>query len=153
MERDPEARRRHYRLPSRDAVKEAIGAILEDAKTVRSQTLFHRLVEGRLRKDSGPNIRISQRRMRRIAATMDGVHLLILCRESERRSRRSICPVCGTEMRPVKNSTLYGWTVATGKACPACRYWTGKRERVPIRYVFTIDLDGYGRSFTEEREE
>ena len=139
----PGPRDNGYSIPKEEIVIEAVMSILNEAMTIRSQTLFHRLVIGRLREMGLGRFKLSPRRLRRITARLDEVDLLIHCREGPRRSRRTRCPVCGTSMEDIKNSTLYGWTVSTGKACPVCNYWTGTRERIPTRYVFTVEKDRY----------
>ncbi|MCU0798868.1 MAG: hypothetical protein MUC62_04270 [Candidatus Thermoplasmatota archaeon] len=132
-----------YRVPRADKVREIIAEVMKDAMTVRSQTRLHDLVMERLRTRNEERVKLSQKRLRRIAAGMEGLELIILCRDGDRRDHRTNCPVCGTRMDDIKNSTLYGWTVSTGKLCALCHYWTGSRERIPIRYVFTIDRERY----------
>jgi hypothetical protein len=124
-------------------VEEAIFSVLDEALTIRSQTLFHRLVLARLKDTNGEKYRLSARRLRRIAAGLKDVDLIIHCREGGRMNRRKICPVCGSRMDDIQNSTLYGWKVNTGKTCPTCSYWTGARRRIPIRYVFTTEKENY----------
>ena len=142
MGRSPSNKPR-YRIPSKDLVEDAVMNVLNEAYTIRSQTLFHRLVLTRLKNMDGENYRLSAERLRRIAAGLDDIDLIIHCREGERMNRRKICPVCGTRMENIQNSTLYGWKVNTGKTCPTCSYWTGTRRRIPIRYVFTIEKEKY----------
>jgi hypothetical protein len=132
-----------YTIPREETVVEAVMDILKDAMTIRSQTLFHKLVKAKLREKGMKRFRLSPQRLRRITAKLENVDLLIHCREGERRSRRSVCPVCGTIMIDIRNSTLYGWEVSTGKACTTCSYWTGSRERIPTRYVFTLEKERY----------
>jgi hypothetical protein len=137
-------------LPAADTVREVITEVMREAMTVRSQTRFHDLVIERLRLRSEERVKLSGVRLRRIAAGMDGLELIIHCREGDRRPHRTKCPVCGSKMEDIKNSTLYGWTVSTGRTCPLCHYWTGARERVPIRYVFTMDKERYLKDRTGE---
>ncbi len=132
-----------YRIPSREIVEKAILDVLKEAFTVRSQVLFQRLVLGRLREMNGGKYRLTGKRLRRIAADMNDVDLIIHCRDGERMNRSKTCPVCGSPMENIQNSTLYGWTVTTGKTCPTCSYWTGTRKRIPTRYVFTIEKEKY----------
>lgn len=132
-----------YSIPTESMVESVIAEILGYAQTVRSQTLFHKLVLGKLKEKDGGSYRLSARRLRRIAARMDNVDLIIHCREGMRSSRKNICPVCGVAMGDIKNSTLYGWTVSTGKYCSVCSYWYGTRERIPTRYVFTLEKERY----------
>jgi hypothetical protein len=132
-----------YRIPSRQMVEQAVSDVMNEAFTVRSQTLFQRLVLSRLKEMDGAKFKLSGRRLRRIAAGMDDVDLIIHCREGERMNRSATCPVCGSRMENIQNNTLYGWTVTTGKTCTTCSYWTGVRKRIPTRYVFTIEKEKY----------
>ncbi|MBN1390220.1 MAG: hypothetical protein JXA22_06225 [Candidatus Thermoplasmatota archaeon] len=141
-----------YRIPREEVVITAVRGILNEAMTIRSQTLFHRLIMARLKEMGLDRFKLSPRRLRRISAKMEEVYLVIHCREGARRSRRTRCPVCGTGMQDIKNSTLYGWTVSTGKFCPVCHYWTGTRERIPTRYVFTIEKEKYQDDAINGRE-
>ena len=52
------------------------------------------------------------------------------------------CPVCGGQMKAMKNITIYGGTVTLGHKCKRCGYWTGKTRRVPSRYIFTLRRTG-----------
>ena len=139
----PGSRNKGYSIPKEEVVIEAVRSILSEAMTIRSQTLFHRLVMTKLREMGVVKFKLSPQRLRRITAKLDEVDLLIHCREGKRKSNRVRCPVCGTSMDEIKNSTLYGWTVSTGRACPTCSYWSGSRERVPTRYVFTVEKEKY----------
>lgn len=150
----PGSRNNGYIIPKEEVVVEAVRTILNEAMTVRSQTLFHKLVIMKLKEMGLQKFKLSPQRLRRITAKLEEVDLLIHCREGKRRSRRSRCPVCGTMMDEIKNSTLYGWTVSTGKACSVCSYWTGNRERVPTRYIFTVEKDKYvGETLNREGSE
>ena len=132
-----------FRIPSNSRVEDIIGSIMQEALTVRSQTLFHKLVLLKLKENDGIPFRLSAKRLRRIAANMKDIDLIIHCRVGKRSSNMVNCPVCGSKMGDIKNSTLYGWTVQTGKACPVCSYWTGKKKRIPTRYVFTTEKEKY----------
>ncbi len=136
-----ETQGRKYTIPKEEVVVTSILEILEDAMTIRSQTLFHKLVMSRLKDTGLKRFCLSPQRLRRITARLKNVDLLIHCREGDRNYLRNNCPVCGTPMEDIKNSTLYGWTVSTGKACPVCSYWTGTKERIPIRYVFILEKE------------
>lgn len=138
-----ESKKPSFRIPKREHVENIIRSIMEEAYTVRSQTLFHRHILMKLRENGEGPFRLSAKRLRKIAANMEDVDLIIHCREGNRKSNPTICPVCGSKMVDIKNSTLYGWTVPTGKACSICSYWTGKKKRIPTRYVFTVEKENY----------
>jgi C4-type Zn-finger protein len=48
------------------------------------------------------------------------------------------CPVCGGSLKNVKNLTIYGGKVTIEFSCKNCGYWTGKKKRIPTRYVFHL---------------
>jgi hypothetical protein len=149
----PGSRNNGYSIPKEEVVVEAVREILSEAMTVRSQTLFHRLILTKLKEMGLKRFKLSPKRLRRITAKLEEVDLLIHCRDGKKGSPRTKCPVCGTVMEEIKNSTLYGWTVSTGKACPVCSYWTGSRERIPTRYVFTVEKDKYlGETINKDGE-
>jgi hypothetical protein len=132
-----------YRIPREGIVREILYSVMKDHVTIRSQTLLHKLIESRLGElEPGERFRLSPERLRRIAATMQGVKMMIHCRESEEPFTGTRCPVCSSQMRPIRNQTLYGWTVNTGKLCPVCGFWTGTKMRKPVRYVFIYQGDG-----------
>jgi uncharacterized protein with PIN domain len=60
-------------------------------------------------------------------------------RYTERHDLRPLtrCPVCSSELVPIRNRTLTGETVALGQRCQRCDYWTHAARRVPVRYTFS----------------
>lgn len=128
------------RAPPDDAVREALLRVMKEAKHVRSQKKLLSMVEEELRKMNS-QWGITPKRLRRLTAETPGVKIISYCRTSHAGVTSNICPVCGGEMRPVKNQTLYGWRVTSGYSCPQCGYWTGKRRRVPTLYEFILEED------------
>lgn len=127
------------RAPPDDAVREALLKVMREAKHIRSQRRLLSMVDEELKKmdrDWG----ITAKRLRRLAAETPGVKIISHCRVSHGEGS-NICPVCGKEMRPIKNETLYGWLVTSGYSCPRCGYWTGRRKRVPTLYEFILEED------------
>jgi hypothetical protein len=143
-------KRSGYSIPGEDTVREAVLDIMDGNVTIRSQRRFIGLVLSWL-KGRNRDYRLSAERLRRIAARMDEIDMIIHCRESGKAYRGSRCLVCGSAMDSIKNATLYGWTVSTGKICQTCGYWTGVKKRVPIRYVFTTEKESYLNGESGER--
>lgn len=131
-----------YRVPSADTIKAILLKILRENKTIRSQTRLHSLIV-RSMAASEPNsrYRLSQERVRRIAASMPEIKMLIHCRDSEETFNSKTCPVCASPLEMIRNQTLYGWVVNTGRACGTCGYWTGSKMRKPVRYVFIFEQE------------
>ncbi|MGI0053860.1 MAG: hypothetical protein ACREC5_03360 [Thermoplasmata archaeon] len=76
------------------------------------------------------------RRMREILLELPGIELKV--RFAERPTRRPLarCPVCASDLVPIRNRTLWGDRVTLGYRCRRCGYWTHLRRRVPVRYEF-----------------
>ncbi|MDG6223978.1 MAG: hypothetical protein QCI82_00515 [Candidatus Thermoplasmatota archaeon] len=129
-----------YRVPSSDKVREIILKVLMENKTIRSQTKLHAIILRNIAgSDTCSHYRLSPERLRRIAASMPEIKMFIHCRESDEPFNANKCPVCSSSLENIRNQTLYGWIVNTGRSCPTCGYWTGSRTRKPVRYVFIYD--------------
>ena len=51
-------------------------------------------------------------------------------------SQGAIATIASNGFRYVKNQTIWGGEVTLEFRCRRCGYWTGKKKRVPTRYVF-----------------
>ena len=125
-----------YCLPSSEEVVVAIYKVLHKYVTIDTQ---HKLREEVLRElrawDS--NYTVSEGRVRALAARANFVHIVIHPREGSREVGQ--CPVCGGDLRRLKNLSLWGKEVTIGYACETCSYKGGMKQRVPTRYVFHLD--------------
>ncbi len=124
-----------YRIPSAERVAEALGRVFATRHEVDSQHRLKLLVEKDLRGEE--KFRVGEVRLRQIAIDTGLLDLEIHCRESEKKTSLYKCPVCGDRLKRLRNMTVYGGTVTLGYRCDRCKYWTGLKRRVPIRYVFT----------------
>ena len=102
---------------------------------MNSQHRLKLLVERDLKGEE--RFRVGEVRLRLIAIESGLVDLEIHCRETGEMKSLIRCPVCAERLQRVRNMTVFGGTVTLGYRCGRCRYWTGLRRRVPIRYVFT----------------
>jgi hypothetical protein len=100
-----------------------------------SQAELRRALLPLLRRED-PLLAIGGRRMRRLLIGSGRVRVRV--RYSERADRPPLawCPVCGADVRPIRNRTLIGESVTMGYRCSRCAYWTHLRRRVPVRYAF-----------------
>lgn len=100
-----------------------------------SQAAFVRDVVRRLR-ESDPRSAVGGERLRRIA--LDTPQMRVRPRFAERADAGALtsCPVCRGPLDPIVNRTLDGARATLGWRCPRCGYWTHRRRRVPVRYVF-----------------
>ena len=79
---------------------------------------------------------VSRKRLRDIAINSGFVNLEIHSREGSPHKVLTKCPVCGKKLKRVKNLTIWGGEVTIQFQCSNCGYWTGKKKRIPTRYVF-----------------
>jgi hypothetical protein len=130
------ASRPRFHRPEAEQVQRIARRILRGGRaTYPSQALFRAAVLEVLRRDD-PLAVVSGARLRRLAMETPGVRLFV--RYTERPDPRPLtaCPVCGSELRPIRNRTLTGDLVVLGQRCTRCAYWTHQPRRVPARYTF-----------------
>ena len=126
-----------YHLPSDDQIKDALERILKKFRTVQSQNKLRSLVTQELNKKK-KKFGITGSRIRNIAINSDFVKLEIHSREGDPKKLMIKCPVCKSTLKRVKNLTIWGGEVTIEFRCNKCSYWTGKKKRMPTRYVFHL---------------
>ena len=130
--RDP-----RYRLPPAELVRRAARRVVRGEKaSFSSQATFRQALIAQLRRDE-PLATIGGGRLRRLLIDVPGVRIQV--HYTERHDLRPLdrCPVCSSELAPIRNRTLTGDTVTIGQRCRRCDYWTHGARRVPVRYVFS----------------
>ena len=127
----------HYHIPSDEKVKKALNKVLKKFRTVSSQHRLKELVKKEL-KTKKKQFGVSEHRLRDIAIKSGFVNLEIHSREGDPHKILAKCPVCGGSLKRVKNLTIWGGEVTIEFKCSNCGYWTGKKKRVPTRYVFHL---------------
>jgi hypothetical protein len=131
-----------YHIPSDSQVRNALRKVLKKAHTIPSQTLLKSLISEELntkKKTYG----ISPQRLRLIAIESPFVSLEIQSREGDPKKSLTHCPVCHHKLTQVKNLTIWGGVVTIQLHCKFCKYWTGKKKRVPTRYIFHYKTPAY----------
>ena len=124
-----------YHIPSDDEIKFALRKVLTKFHTINSQHILKNLVIKELntkKKKYG----ITGSRIRIIAINSNFVKLEIHSRDGDPKKLMTKCPVCGGVLKRVKNLTIWGGEVTIELNCKKCGYWTGKKKRMPTRYVF-----------------
>ncbi|RLF39600.1 MAG: hypothetical protein DRN12_06750 [Thermoplasmata archaeon] len=124
-----------YWIPSDRQVKQILKRVLNKNKVISSQKLLRDLVLRELERIK-PNAGLSKERLRRIAANSVFISLEIHAREGKTRKFQTNCPVCNTTLKRIRNQTIWGGVVTLEFRCPLCGYWTGKKRRIPSRYIF-----------------
>lgn len=123
-----------YKVPKEEEVRKALYRSL---KTHGSFPSLHQLREGVLQelKKMDEAYTISIARTRTVTARSGFVKITVKKRHERKRMDR--CPVCGEELRKIKNMSLLGEEVVVGYACPLCGY-KGKINEGPLRYIFHL---------------
>jgi hypothetical protein len=126
-----------YHISSDEQVEKAVKTVLKKFRTVPSQYQLHKLVNKEL-KTKKKQFSVSQQRLREITLKSGFVNLEIHSREGDPHKILNKCPVCGATLKRVKNLTIWGGQVTLEFTCSQCGYWTGKKKRIPTRYVFHL---------------
>ncbi len=131
---EPRPTPRFRRPPAEEVARAARRIVRGSRASFPSQVAFREALLELLRREE-PLATVGSARLRRLLVGIPGIRLSV--RYSERPSRPVPvdCPVCGSELTPVRNRTLAGGTVVLGKRCSRCDYWTHAVCRVPVRYT------------------
>ena len=126
-----------YLIPTDEQINTALKNVLKKYRTINSQHKFKQLVTKELATKK-EKYAVSGTRLRHIAINSDFVKLEIHSREGDPKKTMNKCPVCRGGLKRVKNKTIWGGEVTIEFSCNKCGYWTGKKKRIPKRYVFHL---------------
>jgi len=127
-----------YKIPSDEEVSELVLKVMRIKRVVESQAqlLSEVLVHLQMR---NPEYKLTGQRLRKLAMRIPEIHVEIKCKDTDTLvDNMETCPVCGSKMERVENMTLEGKKIVIGFKCTFCSYWTGRKLRVPIRYIFRL---------------
>jgi hypothetical protein len=124
-----------YHIPSDEIIKKGLKNIFKKTHIVNSQKELKKLIKKEL-KTKNKNYSVSEKRLRRIALETNFIKLDIHSREGDPKKLLYKCPVCEKPLKRVKNLTIWGGEVTIEFRCLKCGYWTGKKKRIPTRYIF-----------------
>ena len=126
-----------YHIPSDEQVLNSLEKVLKKFRTVNSQNKLKKIVTKELT-NKKKKFSVSASRLRNIAINSDFVKLEIHSREGDPKKLMIKCPVCNNTLKRVKNLTIWGGEVTIEFRCKKCGYWTGKKKRIPTRYIFHL---------------
>jgi hypothetical protein len=127
----------NYYIPSNKQLENALWKVLKKFRTISTQRKLKYLVTKEL-KTKEKTFGLSEARLRKIALNSNFVKLEIHSREGNPKRLLAKCPVCENNLKQVKNLTIWGGKVTIEFNCSNCGYWTGKKKRIPTRYVFHL---------------
>jgi DNA topoisomerase IB len=126
-----------YHIATNDQIESIIKKIFKNFRTVNSQNNLKKLVEKELSKKK-KKYGITGNRLRNIALNSNFIKLEIHTREGDPKKLMFKCPVCKSDLQKIKNLTIWGGEVTIELLCKKCGYRTGKKKRIPTRYVFHL---------------
>ncbi|UCD14135.1 MAG: hypothetical protein JSW60_01590 [Thermoplasmatales archaeon] len=126
-----------YHIPSDEKVRKAVKEVFKKYHSVSSQHKLKGLVEKEL-KTKKKIFHVSESRLRNIVLKSNLANIEIHSREGDPHKILARCPVCDGPLKRVKNLTIWGGKVTISFQCSSCGYWTGKKKRIPTRYVFHL---------------
>jgi len=126
-----------YHIATDDQIESIIKKVLKKFRTVDSQNNLKKLVEKELNSKK-KKFGITGSRIRNIALNSNFIKLETHTREGDPKKLMFKCPVCKSDLHKVKNLTIWGGEVTIEFNCKKCGYWTGKKKRIPTRYVFHL---------------
>jgi len=124
-----------YHIASDEQIEKTLIKVLKKFRTVETQIKLKKLVEKDLNQKK-KKFGVSGKRLRNLAIKNKNIKLEIYTREGDPKKLMNKCPVCGGSLKKLKNTTIWGGEVTIELKCPKCNYWTGKKKRIPTRYVF-----------------
>jgi len=122
--------------PTDKQLLKALKTVVKKHHSVPSQHRLQQLVKKQLNAKSKTSYGFNPQRLRALALQSGLVTLEIHSREGDPKKILHKCPVCGDSLHRVKNLTIWGGEVTIQFRCSHCGYWTGKKKRIPTRYVF-----------------
>ncbi|MDD5503577.1 MAG: hypothetical protein PHH26_09005 [Candidatus Thermoplasmatota archaeon] len=131
---EEEKKEKHWKLPKDEEILAAIIAVINRNRTIESQNRLRQLVVDELQKND-PEYTTTPEKVRLLALRSGHVRVEVKTKEDDV-GKPTKCPVCRTTMDRLKNKTLTGGTVTVEWRCPMCKYWTGKKLRIPRHYTF-----------------
>lgn len=123
------------KIATREQIVRVLRKVFEDNRVVSSQKKLRKLVSSYL-KTGNETYHVSAKRLRKLAIKEKLASVKIRSREGDPDKVLARCPVCDSDLNRVRNFTIWGGEVTIEYTCPTCGYWTGKRKRIPTKYIF-----------------
>ena len=124
-----------YHIPSDEQLVDALKKVLKKSRTIPTQNKLKSLALKKLNKGK-IKYGVTPKRLRQLAISSNIAKIEISSREGDPKKTLRACPVCDNTLKKVKNLTIWGGVVTIEFQCKKCGYWTGKKKRIPTRYIF-----------------
>lgn len=114
---------------------EEIREVVRRRFKVESQEELARLVLRRLRKEDR-KYSLSPIRVKRIALAMPEIEVRAKTKKTLRLPKIEKCPVCESDIKPVKVKNLLNREITIGYRCTKCGYESDLEAFMPMKYIF-----------------
>lgn len=128
-----------YHIASDEQIQSALQKLFKENNSVQTQKKLKKMVLKNLNTKK-EKFGVTESRLRKLALKSNFVKIEIHSREGSPKKLMTKCPVCESNLKKVKNKTIWGGEVTIEFSCPNCKYWTGKKKRIPTRYVFHSNI-------------
>ena len=128
------------KIPPKEKVAEAIKEVLRERLRVDSQEELAFLTLRKLKKED-ENFTLSPMRAKRIALTIPEVEVKAKTKKSTQLRKITSCPICESEIEPIKVKNLLNKEIVVGYKCKKCGYESDLEAFMPMEYIFVWKPD------------
>jgi hypothetical protein len=114
---------------------EAIKRVVSRRFKVDTQEELCTLVLRELKKRD-ENFRLSPQRAKRLALTIPEIQIKAKTRRAPRIRRIKRCPVCGSQIAPLRGVNLLNRRILIGYKCVTCAFQCDLEAFMPMKYIF-----------------
>ncbi len=123
------------RIPSKHKLQDIVKAVLSSHLKVSSQEELARLVSKRLRQEN-KNYVVSPTRVKRAALEIPEVEVKAKTKKALKLQKIINCPICHSEIEPLRVKNLLDRDVTIGYSCTGCGYQSDLEAFMPMKYSF-----------------
>ncbi len=123
-----------YAIPDDDLIEQTVIEIMRRHKIVETQRELGKKVK-KIITEKNPKYRVSEGRIKKIAALIPEIGIRVDMRKSKRKILR--CPCCKGELKKTEIPNLFGET-SSFKKCERCDFEIIKEDKIPRKYLFII---------------
>jgi len=125
------------KIPSKEKLKSIIRDVVRSRIKINSQEELARLALKRLKKED-KNYTLSPMRAKRIALLLEEVEVKAKTKKTIKLPKIERCPVCESEIKPIKVKNLLNKKITIGFRCTKCGYESDLEAFMPMKYIFLL---------------
>ena len=125
------------KIAEESKVMEAIREIVGKRLKVESQEELAELVLRKLKKED-KSYSLSPIRVKRIALKIPEIEVKAKTKKALKLPKIDKCPICESEIKPVKIKNLVNKEIVVGYKCSSCGYESDLEAFMPMKYIFIL---------------